>query len=845
MSELSSEIRKTGLYNKLSSDKELCDALCGMRGIASALASTISNSVPSFTDHSVRHMDALWVVTDSVLTVGEIEQLTCAEAFLLASAFYLHDLGMAYAATLEGRDRCLKSNHYNSFVSCLPENEKKNGEINAQALSFAVRKMHAAAAHELSVSKVPGTEYYLFESKDFRDAWGTTCGQIAASHHWDIDKVDVELGRLGVLPLPGGRSGDLGYVASILRVVDFAHINRDRALSIERAFRSPMATDSLIHWLAQENIDGPVRDGHELMYRSAGSISNVDSWWLYYEMLSSLDAEIRSVQRYLKRRTSSLSRFSLQGVLGASSPEEASMYVKPDSFMPIEVNLRTGSIDRLVKLLAGESLYGPDPMAAVRELLQNANDAVRLKYHTASDEWDEHVAKLPIKVDYYQEDERFYLVVSDFGVGMSARVMTDYLISIASNYWESQFFTDFPNATARGFSHAGKFGIGFLSVFMLGDEIEVTSNRVAGDRTVLKLHGVGRRGELRGAPFSAKSGTSVKIRLRDSVVARLGFIERLVRSYAPMLSTSIKTTVFGKEYLLQPGWLFDLSASEFKEQVLLIINDLRGVQVSSRYHDERDSENYYGKVWGGGAPEFTTDKVRLVVSPASKSVLCLKGLSLQVIATPGFVGVIEVEDVTPDVSRRRALDFDCSSVLQQASLAVMSELVSGFEAYCSEGLMLEKIQVVANAVSTYGKQVLTGSKIKWISNISLPGEVSVCDTLKLRELLGANDIVFIAYDAQPWTAMKLWTRGTENVTGEAAFLLGELGGGPGYTREVHYKRDSFLNIWPRFQNNVMLGLLVEIIAEVWGVSVEHLTGQDGWRHEGGTVFGRFQKMIPK
>ena len=106
MSELSSEIRKTGLYNKLSSDKELCDALCGMRGIASALASTISNSVPSFTDHSVRHMDALWVVTDSVLTVGEIEQLTCAEAFLLASAFYLHDLGMAYAATLEGRDRC-------------------------------------------------------------------------------------------------------------------------------------------------------------------------------------------------------------------------------------------------------------------------------------------------------------------------------------------------------------------------------------------------------------------------------------------------------------------------------------------------------------------------------------------------------------------------------------------------------------------------------------------------------------------------------------------------------------------------------------------------------------------
>ena len=34
----------------------------------------------------------------------------------------------------------------------------------------------------------------------------------------------------------------------------------------------------------------------------------------------------------------------------------------------------------------------------------------------------------------------------------------------------------------KGFKSAGKFGIGFLSVFMLGDEVNVESNRTGEER---------------------------------------------------------------------------------------------------------------------------------------------------------------------------------------------------------------------------------------------------------------------------------------------------------------------------------------------------------------------------
>ena len=137
--------------------------------------------------------------------------------------------------------------------------------------------------------------------------------------------------------MPGGRQGDLGYVASLLRLIDYAHINRDRAKNIDRTFRLPMDPESLSHWLAQEHVDGPVRDGADLVFRAAVPIANVDAWWLYYEMLKGLDAEIRTVSRYLDRRASSQGRLSLLGVRGVTSPEDASVFIPTAGFLPIAV----------------------------------------------------------------------------------------------------------------------------------------------------------------------------------------------------------------------------------------------------------------------------------------------------------------------------------------------------------------------------------------------------------------------------------------------------------------------------------------------------------------------------
>lgn len=222
-------VTSSNLYARLGGDPELLTALLSLRSVAGSLAETVSRTVSAFTDHTLKHMDALWGVTDRILTASEVANLSHAEAFLLACGFYLHDIGMAYAATDEGLARIRSSPVYASFIASTPLSLHADATFQARALAHAVRTLHAGAATELATKPVPGTDVYLFESRSIREAWAETCGRIAASHHWSLEAVERELGSQGVVPLPSGRRGDLGYAASLLRLTDYAHINRDRA----------------------------------------------------------------------------------------------------------------------------------------------------------------------------------------------------------------------------------------------------------------------------------------------------------------------------------------------------------------------------------------------------------------------------------------------------------------------------------------------------------------------------------------------------------------------------------------------------------------------------------------
>ncbi len=141
------------------------------------------------------------------------------------------------------------------------------------------------------------------------------------------------------------------------------------------------------------------------------------------------------------------------------------------------------------QLLMGESLYG-DPTLCLRELLQNALDALQmrdLRLKVLAKDPDARVEPtdvlrpgeaLQVKVTWGRDSatDREYIRVSDSGCGMTREVLERYFTKLGKSYYRSpEYERERQILREHGFivSPISQFGIGFLSCFMLADEIRI------------------------------------------------------------------------------------------------------------------------------------------------------------------------------------------------------------------------------------------------------------------------------------------------------------------------------------------------------------------------------------
>jgi hypothetical protein len=131
-------------------------------------------------------------------------------------------------------------------------------------------------------------------------------------------------------------------------------------------------------------------------------------------------------------------------------------------------------VPALVARLGGKQLYGEDPTVPLRELIQNASDAVRARrlLEERPNDWGDIVVRLG------EDASGHWFEVEDSGVGMSAQVLTGPLLDFGTTYWGSSLMRyESPGLLAKGFNPTGRYGIGFFSVFMWGQHVRVTTRR--------------------------------------------------------------------------------------------------------------------------------------------------------------------------------------------------------------------------------------------------------------------------------------------------------------------------------------------------------------------------------
>jgi hypothetical protein len=510
------------------------------RGVAT-LAAEIASSLPTFTVHDISHIDALWGVADTI--VGEGYEVTPLEAFALGGAFLLHDLGMGLAAWPE-RDRAL-TNHprWKETVASLfrrahgraPRPEDLNDptpEMSRQATQEMLRVLHAEHAERLPECQwrddETGTNHTLLEDEHLRFHLGPLIGKIAHSHWWDATRLSAEFSIVKAAPsgFPKSWTLDALKVAALLRVADAAHLDDRRAPRLLRAARQ-ISGAARSHWIFQGHLGQVHLDGDRLAFTATRpfALNESEAWWLAFDTIQMVDRELHGIDAVLSEAIRP--RFAARSVRGSESPERFSNLVPVSGWQPVTARVQVGDVAGLVERLGGKQLYGDDPTVPLRELIQNATDAVKARraLEGRGAAWGSITVRLAV------DGDGAWLEVEDTGLGMSRAVMTGPLLDFGESYWTSPLCREeHPGLPTSGFEPIGRFGIGFFSVFMYGEKVLVTSRPF--DAAVGETHSLEFRTGLGTRPVLYKEerkklregGTRVRVLLKDDPHSKKGLL---------------------------------------------------------------------------------------------------------------------------------------------------------------------------------------------------------------------------------------------------------------------------------------------------------------------------------
>lgn len=461
--------------------KRLTEAYERFHERVAQLLGLIKAELPDLTLHDITHVDALWRVASEI--AGPDYPLNPAEALLLGGAFLLHDAAHCRAAYPGGLAQLQATAEWRDSAAQrkLDPTTLTEGGKDFQAVLFdTLRTLHPRQARELPFAEwkdSDGTTLRLFPDDELRDAYGDLIGQIAQSHWSHPHELEVFAKSTVTAPSclsPANWTVDPLKLAILLRVADACHMDAKRAPRFLMLLKQPQGISSQ-HWRFQSKLHQVKCDSEREELILSGSpfpASEQAAWWLAYDAACLADRELSAADSLLRDHHGQ--RLAAREIAGIKSPQSFARKVPTKDWYPVDTSLRISNIQSVVERFGGEKLYGDKPWLALRELIQNARDAIHAARSLGYLNEDEGEIEVAIE----DTDDGHWLHVTDNGIGMSRYVLTEVLLDFGHSLWRSADLSgEWSGLAASGFEAVGQFGIGFFSVFMLGEKVRVCTRR--------------------------------------------------------------------------------------------------------------------------------------------------------------------------------------------------------------------------------------------------------------------------------------------------------------------------------------------------------------------------------
>lgn len=457
------------------------------RSKASILAGKIQETMPEMTLHDITHLDSLWD-TGSIIAGAELI-LNPLEAYVFGCCALFHDLGMSLAVYSEELEDIKRSSQYLDILYELSNHPNVlTPDLEKNALAIRLRQLHAFKAREIPKMswKLKESTTFIIDDEMLRRGLGDKIGVLSESHWWSIERIKEEfIGKEispGLPEFPHDWEINNIKIACLLRLADYIYIDYRRAPSFQYSLTNPIGVSDN-HWSFQNKLTRPSVNQNKLIFESIEPFTeeDIDSWWLCYQTISSINEECHKVDRLLEEL--SMPSFSARSVKGIENPITFSKHVNTQGWLPTNALYKATNISKIIERFGGEKLYGNEFYVPLRELLQNAIDAIGAK------KFYETEFNGVVEVSYAKDqDGSEWIEIKDNGIGMTKSVILDALLDFGTSYWHSsQLLVDHPGMRSSKFKPVGKYGIGFFSVFMIADYIEILTKPLKGNQNALLI----------------------------------------------------------------------------------------------------------------------------------------------------------------------------------------------------------------------------------------------------------------------------------------------------------------------------------------------------------------------
>jgi hypothetical protein len=551
-----------------------------------------------FTLHDEEHAFRVAQRMVELLPDDVADKLGTFELGLLLLSAYLHDIGMTPARDVVKRHYQYILTKENGLLSDAEVSDLQNwldeareglelpiaaDKVTVAGLEQAEELLAYYCRHRHNDWSEHWTRRHLKGAIPLYPGWIDDLVTLCRSHHEGLEALRQERFRARHRGSPA-QVINLRYLAAVLRVSDVMEFDPERTPDIIIAPRD-IASNSRVYWYKDRF--SFVFDRNRPEFRLDATTPDAKVHRAVLETVQQVDQELLICNALESSGALMLGSFKDHRCCWPWPAKVNAEVTSDGSFVYIDGVFRPDP-QHILKLLGGVALY-QDPMVAVRELLQNAFDAVkeqiareRLQKDDPGDpSWERMLGDLhKVRLSVVQADDGVWLVCDDDGVGMTRSIIERHLlVSGAPTLPDIHKLEREARAHGFGIGRSAKFGIGVLSYFMIADRMAATTRRsdLAGgdpDNTgwQFETEGLGWFGQL--TKHSRAPGTQVRLRIASHFTRDLRRLkERIftsVKSFLAYLPCTFELLWLGKvEFSLCRGWCrtMDHFSSRFVNQL--------------------------------------------------------------------------------------------------------------------------------------------------------------------------------------------------------------------------------------------------------------------------------------